>query len=72
MKRENGIVATTLGTYPISSVKRILHNGQTTPDCTKIYGGMISTSPFWTLGLIACLVAAVLYQGNHDRKYKLI
>ena len=30
---------------------------------------MITTSLFGTLGLIASLCAATLYQGNHDRKY---
>ena len=30
---------------------------------------MISISPFGTLGLLASLLVAILYQGNHDRKY---
>ena len=44
-----GIVVTTKGTYPISFVKRLFHNGQPT---RNIYEGMISTSPFGTLGYI--------------------
>ena len=55
MKRD-GIVGTTKGTYPISSAKRLFHNGQPTRDGVgKIYEGMISTLPFGTLGLIASL-----------------
>ena len=43
-------------TYPISSVKRLLHNGQPTRDgVRKMYKGMISTSLFATFGLIASL-----------------
>ena len=43
-------------TYPISSVTWLLHNGQPTRDgVSKIYSGMISTSPFGTLGLMASL-----------------
>ena len=54
--KEKGIVVTTLGTYPISFVKRLFHNGQPTRDgVRKIYEGMISASPFGTLGLIASL-----------------
>ena len=59
-----GIVVTTSGTYPISFVKRLFHNGQPTRDgVRKIYEEMISTSPFGTLDLIA-----TLYQENHDMK----
>ena len=51
-----GIEVTTKGTYPISFVKRLFHSGQPTRDgVRKIYEGMISTSPFGTLGLIASL-----------------
>ena len=51
-----GIVVTTKGTYPISFAKRLFHNGQPTRDGdSKIYEGMISTSQFGTLGLIASL-----------------
>ena len=40
-----GIVVTTQGTYPISFVKRLFHNGQPTRDgVRKIYEEMISTS----------------------------
>ena len=52
-------------------MKRLLHNGQPTCDgVRKIYEGMILTSSYVTLDLIAYLRAATLYQGNHDRKYK--
>ena len=51
--------------------ERLFHNGQPTRDgVRKIYEGMISTSPFGTLGLIASLWAATIYQESHDRKYK--
>ena len=57
--------------YPISFVKRLFHNGQPTRNgVRKIYEGMISTSPFGTLGLIASLWAVTIYQENHDRKCK--
>ena len=46
-----GIVVMTYGTYPISFVKRLFHNGQPTRDgVRKIYEGLIAT-----LGLIASL-----------------
>ena len=52
-------------------MKRLFHNGQPTRDgVRKIYEGMISTAPFGTFGLIASLLAATLYQENHDRKFK--
>ena len=50
--KAKGIVVTTLGTYPISSVKRLFLNGQPTRDgVRKIYEVMISTSQFETLEL---------------------
>ena len=52
-------------------MKRLFHNGQPTRDgVRKIYEGMISTSQFGTLGLIASLCAATLYQEKHDSKCK--
>ena len=32
---------------------------------------MTSTSPLGTLGLVACLLAGTLFQGNYDRYHKL-
>ena len=32
---------------------------------------MTSTSPLETLGLVACLLAGTLFQGNYDRYHKL-
>ena len=43
----DGIVVTILETYPLSSVKRIFHNGLET-GVRKIYEGMISNWPFGT------------------------
>ena len=52
-------------------MKRLFHNDQPTRGgVRKFYERMISTSPFGTLCLIASLSAAILYQENHDRKYK--
>ena len=43
-----------LGTYPLSSEKRIFDNVQPTGDCVrKTYGGMISSSLLRTVHLIA-------------------
>jgi hypothetical protein len=37
----------------------------------KIFEVMTSTSPKRTLGLVASLLVATLYQGNPDRNHKL-
>ena len=46
-------------------MKRLFNNG-----VRKMYEGIILTSPFRTIYLIAALWSATLYQGKHDRKYK--
>lgn len=48
----DGLAVSTLGTYPVSSVKRILQNGQQTRNgLHKVYEGVIATSPFGSFGL---------------------
>ena len=65
-------VFTTSGTYPWSFVTQIFHNGQPSHGGDrKIFEVMTSTLPKGTLGSIASLLAATLYQGNPDRNYKL-
>jgi hypothetical protein len=61
--RKGREVFTTSGTYPWSFVTQILHSGQPS------HGGdrtifMTSTLPKGTLGSVASLLAATLYQGN--------
>jgi hypothetical protein len=65
-------VFTTSGTYPWSFVTQIFHNSQPSHggDC-KIFEVMISTLPKGSLGSVASLLAATLYQGNPDRNHKL-
>ena len=60
-------VFTTSGTYPWSFVTQIFHNGGD----RKMFEVMTSTLPIWTLGSVASLLAATLYQGNPDRNHKL-
>jgi hypothetical protein len=63
---------TTSGTYPWSFVTQIFHNGQPNHGAhSKIIEVMTSTLPKGTLGSVASLLAATLYQGNPDRNYKL-
>jgi hypothetical protein len=65
-------VFTTNGTYPWSFVTQIFHNGQPSHDGDgKIFEVMTSTLPKGTLGSVATLLAATLYQGNPDRNHKL-
>ena len=64
---------TTSGTYPWSFVMtHIFHNGQ---PChggdRKTFEVMTSTLPIGSLGLVASMIAATLYQGNPDRNHKL-
>ena len=56
---------TTNGTYPWSFVTQIFHNGQPSHggDCES-FEVMTSTLPRRTLGSVASLLAATLYQGN--------
>ena len=63
---------TTSGTFPWSLVTQIFHSGQ------QSHGGdretfevMTSTSLRGTLGSVAFLLAATLYQGNPDRNHNL-
>ena len=65
-------VFTTNGTYLWSFVTQIFHNGQPSHDCNrKIFEVMTSTLPKGTLGSVASLLAATLYQRNPDGNHKL-
>jgi hypothetical protein len=56
------------GTYPWSFVTHIFHNGQPSHGGDpNIFEVMTSTLPKGTLGSVASLLAATLYQGNPDR-----
>jgi hypothetical protein len=56
----------------ISSVTQIFHNGQPSHGGDrKIFEVMTSTLPKGTLGSVASLLAATLYQGHPDRNHKL-
>jgi len=57
------------GTYPWSFVTQVFHNGQPSHDTT--FEVTTSTYPRGTLGSVASLLAATLYQGNPDRNHKL-
>jgi len=53
-------------------VTEIFHNGQPSHGGDrKTFEVMTSTSPKGTLGSVASLLAATLYQGNPDRNHKL-
>jgi hypothetical protein len=65
-------VLTTSGTYPWSFVTQILHNGQPSRGGDrKIFEVMTSTLPKGTLGSVASLLVATLYQRNPDRNHNL-
>jgi len=65
-------VFTTSGTYPWSFVTHIFHNGQPSHGGDrKIFEVMTSTLPKGTIGSVASLLAATLYQENPDRNHKL-
>ena len=67
-------MSTTSGTYPWSFaiVTKIFHNGQTSHGGDhKIFEVMTSTLPRGTLGSVASLLAATLYQGKLDKNRKL-
>jgi hypothetical protein len=65
-------VLATSGTYPWSFVTHIFHNGQPSHGGDpNIFEVMTSTLPKGTLGSVASLLAATLYQGNPDRNRKL-
>jgi len=64
-------VFTTSGTYRWSFVTHIFHNGQPNHGGDrKIFEVMTSTLPKGTLGSVASLLAATLYQENPDRNHK--
>ena len=61
----------TSGAYPWSFVTQIFHSGQPSHGGDhKISEVMTSTLPKGTLGSVASLLAAILYQGNPDRNHK--
>ena len=63
---------TTSGTDPWSFVTQILHNGQPSHGGDRnIFEVMTSTLPKGTLGSVASLLAAILYQEHTDRNHKL-
>jgi hypothetical protein len=76
INRESGKdreVFTTSGTYPWSFVTQIFHNGQPSHGGDrKIFKVMTSTLPKGTVGSVASLLAATLYQRNADRNHKLL
>jgi hypothetical protein len=58
-------VFTTSGTYPWSFVTQIFHNGQPSHGGdSKIFEVMSSTLPKGTLGSVASLLTAILYNNN--------
>ena len=65
-------VFTTSGTYPWSFVTQIFHNGKPSHVGDRnIFEVITSTLPKGTLGSVASLLAATLYQGNPNRNHKL-
>ena len=62
---------TTSGTFSWSFVTQIFHNGQPSHGGDrKIFEVMASTLPKGTVGSVASLLAATLYQGNPDKNQK--
>ena len=60
------------GAYSWSFVTQIFHNGQPSHGGDRnIFEVMTSTLPKGTLGSVASLLAATLYQGNIDRNHTL-
>ena len=71
MRKGPGSV-TTSGTYPLSFVTQILHSGQPGHGSDrKTFEVTTSTLPRGTLGSVASLLMATLYQVNTDRNHKL-
>jgi hypothetical protein len=69
----NREVATARETYPWSFVTQIFHNGQPNHGGDRnIFEVMTLILPKGTIGSVASLVAATLYQGNPDRNHKLL
>ena len=63
---------TTSGTHPWSFVTQIFHSGQQSHGGNrKTFEMITSTKTLGTLGSVASLLAAILYQGNSKRNHKL-
>ena len=63
---------TTSGTCPWSFVTQIFHTSQPSHGCDrKMFEVMTSTLPKGTLGSVASLIAATLYQRNPDKNHTL-
>ena len=63
---------TTSGTYPWSLVTQIFHSGQPSHGGDrKIFEVMTSTLSKGTLGSVASLLPATLYEGNVDRNHAM-
>ena len=66
------IVITTNETYQRSFVTQIHNNGLPSHGADrKTFKVMNSAQPLGTLGSVASLLSATLYQGHHDRNHKL-
>jgi len=61
-------VFTTSGTYPGSFVTQIFHSGQ--PSHGGDRNPFAATTSIGSLGSVAFLLVATLYQGNFDRNHK--
>ena len=60
------------GIYPCSLLTNIFHNSQPSHGGDrKTFEVMTSTFPIGTIGPVASLLAATLYQGNPDRNHML-
>ena len=60
------------GIYPCSLLTHIFHNSQPSHGgYRKTFEVMTSTFPIGTIGPVASLLAATLYQGNPDRNHML-
>jgi hypothetical protein len=66
------MLITSNGTYSCSFVTHIFRSGQPTRGRdSKTFEVMTSTWLQGTLGSVASLSAATLYQGNHERNHKV-
>jgi len=64
-------VITTNKTYQRSFVTQIHHSGLPSHGADrKTFEVMNSAQPLRTLGSVASMLAATLYQGHHDRNHK--
>jgi hypothetical protein len=72
MRKGPGSVYDNWNIYPWSFVTQIFHNGELNHGGDrKTFVVMITTYLRGTLGSVASLLAAILYQGNPDRNHKL-